>query len=66
MAPLCKLRNHCYAIAASCIRSCFSQKFLITECNLLQRVMEDLKKDSSNDFIFQSLIDVLRALRKDR
>lgn len=25
MASLCKLRNHCYAIAASCIRSCFSQ-----------------------------------------
>jgi len=52
MAPLCKLRNHCYAIAASCIRNSFSQEFLTDNCNILYRIMNDLKKDTMNDFIF--------------
>ena len=52
MAPLCKLRNHCYTIAASCFKSCFSQQFLLNDCNLLYRIVEDLKMNNLNDFIF--------------
>ena len=66
MAPLCKLRNHCYIIAASAFRSSFSQAFLLQQCNILHRIVEDLKKNDLNDFIFQNLIDTLRALKKDR
>mmetsp|Transcript_2750 Transcript_2750/g.3782 ORF Transcript_2750/g.3782 Transcript_2750/m.3782 type:complete len:145 (+) Transcript_2750:327-761(+) len=32
MAPLCKLRNHCYSIAASCMLNNFSMKFLFQQC----------------------------------
>lgn len=66
MAPICKLRNHCYTITASSFRSCFSQEFLLTQCNVLTRLVDDLKKNDLNDFIFQNLIDVLRAMKKDR
>ena len=66
MAPLCKLRNHCYAIAASCFRNCFSQAFLLEQCSLLERLVADLQMDSMNDFIYLNLIDVLRQLKKDR
>ena len=54
MSPLCKLRNHSYHIAAACLRSNFSQEFLLDHCNLLGRVIEDLKKEPLNDFIFQN------------
>ena len=66
MAPLCKLRNHCYVIVASCFRSSFSQQFLLEQCHILTRIIEDLKNDTMNDFIFQNLIEVLRSLKKDR
>ena len=66
MAPLCKLRNHCYAIAASCFRNCFSQQFLLENCSILERLVADLQMDSMNDFIYLNLIDVLRQLKKDR
>ena len=52
MAPLCKLRNYCYTIAASSFRSNFSQPFLLMQCNILSRIIEDLKKNELNDFIF--------------
>ena len=29
MAPLCKMRNHCYTVAASAFRNSFSQEFLL-------------------------------------
>ena len=66
MAPVCKLRNHCYTIIASAFRSSFSQQFLLEQCHILSRLIEDLKKNDQNDFIFQNLIDVLRSLKKDR
>ena len=66
MAPICKLRNHCYTIVASAFRSSFSQEFLLGQCNVLHRIIEDLKRNEMNDFIFQNLIDVLRSLKKDR
>ena len=66
MAPLCKLRNHCYQIAAASLRVDFNRAFLFDQCNLINRLIEDLKREELNDFIFQSLIDVLRALKKDR
>ena len=66
MAPICKLRNHCYTIVASSFRNNFSQEFLLVQCSVLSRIIEDLKKNDLNDFIFQNLIDVLRSLKKDR
>jgi len=66
MAPLCKLRNHCYTVAAACMRSSFSQAFLFENCNILHRIIEDLKNDSMNDFILQNLVDILRSFKKDR
>lgn len=66
MAPLCKLRNHCYSIAASCIRSSFSQDFLVKECQILRRTIDDLKRNKMNDFIFQNLMTLFRSLKKDR
>lgn len=65
MAPLCKLRNHCYSIAASCMLNCFSQQFLFQQCQLLERVVSDLQMDDKNDFIFQNLLDILRTIKKD-
>lgn len=65
MAPLCKLRNHCYSIAASCMLNNFNQTFMLSQCKLLKRIIEDLKMDERNDFIFQSLLDILRTIKKD-
>lgn len=65
MAPLCKLRNYCYSVATACFKSCFSQQYLIQQCNILQRIINDLKMDDLNDFIFQGLIELLRTLKKD-
>lgn len=66
MAPLCKLRNYCYSVAASCFRSSFNQEFLVRDCQVLQRTLEDLQRDSMNDFIFQNLMTLLKSLKKDR
>jgi len=52
MAPLCKLRNHCYSIASSCLRNCYSQQFLYDQCHLMSRIIDDLHLDQKNDFIF--------------
>ena len=65
MAPLCKLRNHCYSIATSFIRNGFNQQFLFEECKLLKRVIDDLMMDEKNDYIFQSLLEIIRAIKKD-
>ena len=65
MAPLCKLRSHCYSIAASCMLNSFNQQFLFDECKLLKRVIEDLYMDDKNDFIFQVLLETMRTIKKD-
>ena len=52
MAPLCKLRSHCYLIASYCMRSNFSADFLVGNCGLLRRLLDDLRHDKLNDFIF--------------
>lgn len=52
MAPMCKLRNHCYNIATSCLAACFSQGFLLEQCKLIERIIMDLSENEKNDFIF--------------
>jgi hypothetical protein len=66
MAPLCKLRNHCYSIASACVRNNFSQVFLLKNCGILERIIDDLKKEKLNDFIFIQLLEMLRSLKKDK
>ena len=43
----------------------FNQTFMLEQCKLLKRIIEDLKMDERNDFIFQSLLDILRTIKKD-
>ena len=52
MAPLCKLRNHCYQIASACLSARFSQEFLLDNCKLIERIIMDLSEIEKNDFIF--------------
>jgi len=66
MAPLCKIRNYCYSIAANCVQNSFAQVFLLSNCSILYRIIDDLKRVQMNDFIFQNLLDMLRALKKDK
>lgn len=65
MHPLCKIRSHCYFTAAACISNGFQVDFLLKDCEILSRLMADLKQDTYNDYIFQYLILFMQALAKD-
>ena len=65
MHPLCKIRTHCYFTAAACISNGFEVDFLLNECEILARLLADLRQDSINDYIFQYLILFMQALAKD-
>ena len=65
MHPLCKIRTHCYFIAAACISNGFEVDFLLKDCDILGRLIADMKQDHYNDYIFQYLILFMQALSKD-
>lgn len=65
MASIVKVRNNLYYTIVGCFKSAFSVDFLINDCNLLKRLVEDLKRDDLNDYIFQHLIMCLQSLIKD-
>ena len=65
MAPLCKMRNHCYTIAASCMINSFSDDYIMSHCNIMNRLIYDLQQNGMNDFIFINLIDMLRSFKKN-
>ena len=52
MASIVKVRNNLYYTIVGCFKSAFSVDFLINDCNLLKRLVEDLKRDDLNDYIF--------------
>ena len=43
----------------------FNRQFVFQDCKLLQRIIDDLKMDDKNDFIFDSLLNILRTIKKD-
>jgi hypothetical protein len=52
MASIVKIRNNIYYTIVGCFKSSFSIEFLLQNCNLLQRLVGDLQRDSLNDYIF--------------
>ena len=64
MAAKCKIRSHAMFTAAACVRLGFSIEYLVEEGRLIHRVLQDLKMDNLNDYIYQSLIQVLQSCRK--
>lgn len=56
MAPIVKIRNNLYYTVVGCFKAGFSLDFILTECQLLKRLVSDLQLDSLNDYIFQHLI----------
>lgn len=65
MAPKCKIRNYCLFTAASCLRNGVGTQFLLADCNLMSNILNDLRKDHLNDYIFLALIKVLESSRKN-
>ena len=65
MAAVVKLRNNLYYTIVGCFKAGFSIPFILKECNLLARLVQDLQRDALNDYLFQHLIMCLQSLMKD-
>jgi hypothetical protein len=57
-----KIRKSTYYIIARGIRFGFEIDFLLSECQLSQRIIRDLSQQNDNKFIFQDLLLVISNL----
>jgi hypothetical protein len=56
MASIVKIRNNVYYIAVGCFKAGFKIDFILGNCNLLKRLIDDFLRDDINDYIYQHLI----------
>jgi len=62
MASIIKIRNNVYYIVVGCLKSGFKVDFVLNNCNLLKRLIDDFLRDDINDYIYQHLILCLQSL----
>ena len=65
MASIVKIRNNIYYTVVGCFKANFKIEFLLQNCNLVKRLMDDLQRDNLNDYLFQHLILCLQSFQKD-
>lgn len=65
MAPIVKIRNNIYFTAVGCFKALFEIDFFLDTCDILTRLIDDLQKDSINDYLFQHLVLMIQALHKE-
>lgn len=58
-----KIRNSIYYITARAIKFGIDAKYLLEECKLIERIIDDLKHQDENQFMFQNILLIIQNLK---
>ena len=61
-----KIRNSIYYIIARAIRFGIDTKYLLEDCSLIERIIDDLACHEENHFMFQNILLIIQNLKLDQ
>ena len=61
-----KIRNSIYFIISRGVKFGLNTEHLISECNLIPKLISDMSMHSNNDFIFENLLLVISSLNQEK